>query len=105
MSYDLLCLVMRLQEMRVRAQPIIVSYCILYFKYVLWGEKIPSSNIHPSVCLCASRWSPEKVLTDFEMALINAFETKLPNIRTTGCYFHFCQSLWRKVQELGLAGK
>lgn len=21
----------------------------------------------------------------------------------TGCYYHFCQSLWRKIQELGLS--
>lgn len=49
------------------------------------------------------RFSPEKVVCDFEMGLKNAIETELPNTRVVGCYFHFCQSLWRKIQELGLS--
>jgi hypothetical protein len=50
------------------------------------------------------RFAPTKVICDFEAAIIAAIETKLPNSRVRGCYFHFCQSLWRKIQELGLAG-
>ena len=47
------------------------------------------------------RWRPQIVVADFEQALIIAVETELTaNIR--GCYFHFTQSLWRRVQNLGL---
>lgn len=49
------------------------------------------------------RWRPAKVICDFEVALISALETELPHTTVCGCYFHFCQSLWRKIQELGLS--
>ena len=50
------------------------------------------------------RFRPRQIVTDFELALLTAAETELPGVRLSGCYFHFCQSLWRRVQELGLAG-
>ena len=31
-------------------------------------------------------------------------ETEFPRTSLRGCYFHFSQSLWRKVQQLGLTG-
>ena len=40
---------------------------------------------------------------DFEQALISAVETELPTTSIQGCYFHFNQSLWRHIQDLGLA--
>ena len=49
------------------------------------------------------RWHPAMIICDFEQALQLAIETELPNTTVKACYFHFCQSLWRKVQELGLA--
>ena len=49
------------------------------------------------------RWRPESVISDFEQYLIAAIETEIPNARLSGCYFHFGQNLWRKVQSLGLA--
>ena len=42
---------------------------------------------------------------DFEQAQIGAFEGELEGISVKACYFHFCQSLWRKLQEIGLAGQ
>ena len=50
------------------------------------------------------RWRPQRVITDFESSLLLAIQTELPNSQSQGCYFHFCQSLWRRVQELGLSG-
>jgi len=47
--------------------------------------------------------SPSKVQTDFELAAIRAIEREFPDAEIKGCYFHYCQALWRKVQELGLA--
>jgi hypothetical protein len=48
------------------------------------------------------RWNPQNVICDFELALITALQTELPGCRIRGCYFHFTQSLWRKVASLGL---
>ena len=49
------------------------------------------------------RWRPRRVICDFEHVIMSAIETELPTARVSGCYFHFCQSLWRHVQqEVGL---
>lgn len=46
---------------------------------------------------------PRRVVCDFELSLLTALETELPGAARKGCYFHFCQSLWRRIQALGLA--
>ena len=46
------------------------------------------------------RWRPHLVISDYEQSLIAAVETELPNARISGCYFHFGQHLWRRVQSL-----
>ena len=43
------------------------------------------------------------VITDFEMAIINAIRAEFPNASLGGCYFHFAQCLWKAVMRLGLA--
>nr|XP_054757171.1 uncharacterized protein LOC129263283 [Lytechinus pictus] len=48
------------------------------------------------------RFSPRIVVSDFEVAIRRAFVEEFPGIRVRGCYFHLTQSLWRKIQELGL---
>ena len=48
------------------------------------------------------RWRPKMAVCDFEHALMLVIETELPNTHIQTCYFHFCQSLWRKIQALGL---
>ena len=48
-------------------------------------------------------WEPTAVVMDFEQALLSAVETELPRTVAEGCYFHFNQSLWRHIQDLGLA--
>ena len=47
--------------------------------------------------------APQKIVTDFELAAINAFKATFPNVAIKGCFFHFAQAVWRKVQELGLS--
>ncbi len=42
--------------------------------------------------------SPEEIMTDFELALVQSLELEFPGARIHGCYFHFAQCLWRKVQ-------
>ncbi|CAG8836736.1 15411_t:CDS:1, partial [Gigaspora margarita] len=46
---------------------------------------------------------PSTIITDFEIAAINAFRDAFPDVTNKGCFFHFAQSGWRKVQESGLS--
>jgi len=46
---------------------------------------------------------PNTVVCDFESAAMNAVRTTLgSHVAVQGCFFHLCQSTWRKIQELGL---
>ena len=46
--------------------------------------------------------NPISIMTDFELAAINALKGTFPNVTTSGCMFHFGQCVWRKLQELGM---
>jgi hypothetical protein len=46
---------------------------------------------------------PSIILTDFELASINASRHVFPNAENKGCFFHLGQSGWRKIQSCGLA--
>ena len=48
-------------------------------------------------------WQPIYAISDFEQPLIAAMETEFLRARLCGCYFHFSQSLWRRIQELGIS--
>ena len=43
------------------------------------------------------------VVSDFELAIIQAVSLNFQQATHRGCYYHFMQALWRKVQSLGLA--
>lgn len=42
------------------------------------------------------------VKTDYEKGLRNAIKCAWPDSKVTGCYFHFCQALYRHMCKLGL---
>ena len=48
-------------------------------------------------------FDPEIIVTDFEIAVIEVTRQHFPRARHVGCFFHFGQAIWRKVQDLGLA--
>ena len=45
-------------------------------------------------------FTPESILSDFEQALFKAFAIHFPTSTVRGCWFHYCQSIWRKVYIL-----
>ena len=53
--------------------------------------------------LSGRRFRPRKVISDLEHSLLIAVQTELPGARICRCYFHFNQSMWRKIQELKMA--
>ncbi|CAF1997537.1 unnamed protein product [Rotaria magnacalcarata] len=46
--------------------------------------------------------NPTRITCDYELAIINAFRTIVNGVQICGCFFHYAQSFWRKIQELGL---
>ena len=46
--------------------------------------------------------SISSILTDFEIGMINAISSEFPSCTNYGCFFHFCQCLYRKLCEFGL---
>uniref|UniRef100_H3BFF3 MULE transposase domain-containing protein n=1 Tax=Latimeria chalumnae TaxID=7897 RepID=H3BFF3_LATCH len=46
--------------------------------------------------------SPKQILVDFESAAMSAFRKAFPDATLRGCYLHLCQSVIRKVQEIGM---
>jgi hypothetical protein len=48
-------------------------------------------------------FAPAKIRCDFEAGFISAVHQELPTTTITGCYFHFCQAVYRKLAELGLS--
>ena len=47
-------------------------------------------------------WNLQAAMLDYELGLRNSLKKVWPNIRLTGCWFHYTQAIWRKVQKLGL---
>ena len=48
---------------------------------------------------------PRTILIDFELAVKNALEAVFPGVIVKGCFFHFSQNIWRKIQANGLQGR
>lgn len=48
---------------------------------------------------------PQTVLIDFEVAEKNALEAVFPGVSVKGCFFHFSQNIWKKVQGNGLVDR
>ncbi|XP_062584465.1 uncharacterized protein LOC134246160 [Saccostrea cucullata] len=46
--------------------------------------------------------TPEHWLLDFEIAARNAVQGNFPRTSIKGCFFHYTQCIWRKVQSCGL---
>ena len=46
---------------------------------------------------------PQEVTIDFKIAAIEALKSSFPNAKIKGCFFHFAQANWRKIQSVGLA--
>lgn len=42
---------------------------------------------------------PETYMADFEKAALYSFSQSFPNATLRGCFFHFMQAIWRKIQE------
>ncbi|CAF4210512.1 unnamed protein product [Rotaria magnacalcarata] len=48
-------------------------------------------------------WKSDRIISDFETSLIPAIFAEFPQTLHKGCYFHHIQSIYRRIQNLGLA--
>jgi hypothetical protein len=46
---------------------------------------------------------PKKIIHDFEKGVLNAIQARMKLCKILGCYFHFCQNLWKNMQKKGLS--
>jgi hypothetical protein len=49
--------------------------------------------------------APDIIITDFERAEINSLNRSFPNAQVHGCFFHYAQCIWRKLQDIKWAAK
>ena len=59
-------------------------------------------EVSNQLLICKPDLDPKSIQIDFEQAFISAFKDIFPNAKINGCFFHFCQCVWRKIQSLGL---
>ena len=78
------------------------SYSYIYALLPGRAEQIYRRLLHHIGNLSPSG-APQSVVTDFELAAINALRVTFPNAEMTGCYFHFGQNIWRRLQTDGKA--
>lgn len=79
------------------------AFCMLISKRIALYREMLRQLQQCILRLSGQPFQPTMVICDFKISLMTAIETELPNTVIRGCFFHFCQSLWRKVQELGLS--
>jgi len=60
--------------------------------YLLVFQKLASMLNNPVL---------KTTMTDFEYASLNAFQKVFPQSQQRECFFHFMQSVWKKIQTLG----
>ncbi|CAF3357487.1 unnamed protein product [Rotaria socialis] len=46
-------------------------------------------------------FSPITIMSDFESGVIPVLKSEFPSSKHYGCFFHFCQAVYRQIQHLG----
>jgi hypothetical protein len=69
--------------------------------YVLTPRKDTAtySRIFKELLKLESGLAPEVIMSDFELASLNAFKDVFPAAEQKGCFFHFAQAFHRQIQQ------
>ena len=79
-----------------------LAFCMLGSKATgLYHEMLQQLKRHV-MRLTSNDLTPARTVCDFEISLMSAIQSEFPGTTLHGCFFHFCQSLWRKIEELGM---
>lgn len=72
-----------------------VAYCLLVNK---------TQETYKALLQIVKQLVPDAIVKtavmDFERGLLNAFGEVFPSVEIHGCYFHYCQAIWRRIQGL-----
>lgn len=80
-----------------------LTFCLLTGKSCLHYRTV-LSHVKALVLRKTGRiLDPARIVTDFEASLRSAVHSEFPQTILSGCFFHYCSSLWRKVQKFGLS--
>ena len=87
-------------EVQVIAIPLIFallsSKCAHHYEYVLQTISNAAQDLGVQHC------RPQRIMTDFEVAILNACKLKLTDVTLSACFFHLGQSIYRHIQIEGL---
>jgi len=79
-----------------------LTFCLLTGKTTAQYQKL-LEHVKLAVQRNSARnLDPKRIVIDFEASLKIAAENEFLNAVISGCYFHFCSSLWHKIQKLSL---
>ncbi|XP_034944394.1 uncharacterized protein [Chelonus insularis] len=51
------------------------------------------------------KYSPSRIMVDFERPFMDAIKETYPGIKISGCHFHFTQCVWRHIQLCGFQAR
>jgi MULE transposase domain len=84
----------------------LVGSSMVCFAYFLLPDKSQATYIKMlQMVQSRTNLNPSRFQTDFEIAAMTAVRQLFPAARVSGCFFHYTQCIWRKVQYLGLSGE
>ena len=79
-----------------------LAYCLLPNKRQETYERVFTLQAEKAQTAFGILIAPSVVVSDFELGIMQAERAVFPAVVSKGCYFHFCQALIRKLQQLGL---
>lgn len=71
-----------------------------YLLYKSAFDHLKEKAAESRICL-----EPNRIICDFELALLKCFKFHFPTAEIKGCQFHFSQCIWNNVQSNGLKTK
>jgi len=76
------------------------SDCVVPLVYILMTNRTKNSYIEVlrQLLILNQQLNPLSIRIDFEQPFISAFDEIFPNAVIKGCFFHFGQCVWRKIQ-------
>jgi len=82
--------------------------CTVYpLIYILMCSKNENSysEVLNQINILKPNLQPKAIVIDFEQAFIKSFKELYTDVKIHGCFFHFTQCLWRKLQSCGLKNR
>ena len=74
---------------------------IMPISYTL-SRSLNLRTVRDCVLSMGRNWNVQSITMDFESAMWQACRSVFPSASLHGCFFHWSQAIWRKVQDLGL---